>query len=145
MPLNALTSVEFELHPNFSSKIFIADLPLCKVLLENDRHYPWLMLIPRRPTIAKIMDLSPEDQLLFLRELDIAQNIIWHEFQPTQINVAALGNKTPQLHVHIIARFKNDPAWPATVWDHPVREKYSPEGLIEMREILQKCFQMQHC
>jgi diadenosine tetraphosphate (Ap4A) HIT family hydrolase len=129
----------FEEHPNFSSKIFLADLPLCRVMLENERHYPWLLLIPRRSSISRMMELCPEDQLQLLRELDFAQNILWNEFRPLQLNVAAIGNKTPQLHIHVIARFENDPAWPATVWDHIVREKYSVELLAEMKATLQRC------
>jgi diadenosine tetraphosphate (Ap4A) HIT family hydrolase len=117
----------FELHPNLASKTFIIDLPLCRVLLEDESHYPWIFLVPRKPNISRIMDLSPEDQRQLLIELDLAQHMIWNEFKPTQINVAALGNKTPQLHVHVIARFSNDPAWPNAVWDHPIRQPYSPE------------------
>ena len=63
-------------------------------------------------------------QLRLLRELDDVQKMMWQEFQPTQLNVAAIGNKTPQLHIHVIARYESDPAWPGTVWDHPVRCPY---------------------
>jgi len=115
--------MEFTLHPNLQKKLFVAELPLCTVLLEDDRHYPWLFLVPRRANISKIMDLSTQDQLQLLRELDFVQKVMWEEFKPTQLNVAAIGNKTPQLHIHVIARFDNDPAWPNTVWDHPIREK----------------------
>lgn len=132
--------MEFELHPNFASKTFLCDLPLCKVLLENERHYPWILLIPRRPGIARIMQLSPDDQLQLLLEMDLAQNILWEAFSPTQLNVAAIGNKTPQLHIHVIARFENDPAWPKTVWDHPQRAKYSPDELIPVAEKLRAAF-----
>lgn len=114
----------FEVHPNLARKIFITDLPLCRVLLEDDMHYPWLLLVPRRPNVSRIMDLSEQDQLQLIRELDFVQKILWEEFKPTQLNVAAIGNKTPQLHVHVIARYANDPAWPGTIWDHPVRSPY---------------------
>ena len=126
----------FELHPNFSVKIFLIDLPLCRVLLENESHYPWLLLVPRRPNVSRIMDLVCEDQLLLLQELDSAQNALWNQFHPTQLNVAAIGNKTPQLHIHVIARFANDPAWPGTVWDHPTRAPYPPERLSDVQESL---------
>lgn len=117
--------MEFTLHPNLSKKIFIADLPLCRVLLEDEKHYPWLLLVPRQMGISKIMDLCQTDQFLLVQELDLVQKLLWEEFQPKQINVAAIGNKTPQLHIHVIARFENDPAWPHTVWDHPVRASYN--------------------
>lgn len=117
----------FELHPNLAKKAPVIDLALCKVLLEDDSHYPWLILVPQRPRASRLMDLSPADQQQLLLEMDWAQKILWEQYEPTQLNVAALGNKTPQLHVHIIARFSEDPAWPGTVWDHPVRQKYSQE------------------
>lgn len=130
----------FELHPNLSIKPFIIDLPLCRVLMENERHYHWLFLVPRRSQISRLMDLSEQDQLQFLKELDLAQHILWNLFKPTQINVAAIGNKTPQLHMHVIARYQNDPAWPGTVWDHPVRADYPTDELNVLISILQLQF-----
>ncbi len=76
-------------------------------------------MVPRYANASRIMDLPPKEQLLLLSELDQMQKLLWNEFHPTQINVAAIGNKTPQLHIHVIARFENDPAWPNTVWDYP--------------------------
>ncbi|GAB4231551.1 MAG: HIT domain-containing protein [Chlamydiales bacterium] len=136
----------FELHSNFAKKIFLADLPLSKVLMENERHYPWLMLIPRRSQVSRLIDLNLEDQTQLLHEMNFIQQVLWKIFQPTQLNVAAIGNKTPQLHIHIIARFENDPAWPGTVWDHPTREPLSPEQLkdrqVALQEILQSEFEL---
>ncbi|MBS0629418.1 MAG: HIT domain-containing protein [Verrucomicrobia bacterium] len=119
--------MEFALHSNLQKKLFVADLPLCRILMEDNRHYPWLFLVPRRANISRIMELSLDDQLLLLQELDFAQKVMWEQFKPTQLNVAAIGNKTPQLHIHVIARYENDPAWPNTVWDHPVWEKCDEE------------------
>ena len=125
----------FILHPNLKNKIFVADLPLCTVLLEDESHYPWLFLVPRRPQVTRIMDLELTDQVQLMQELDLSQEILWEEFQPDHINVAALGNKTPQLHVHIIGRFTSDPSWPQVVWDHPKKKPYTPE---EKEEVLLK-------
>lgn len=130
----------FELHPNLVKKIFIADLPLCRILLEDEKHYPWIFLVPRRPNISRIMDLSPEDQLQLIQELDIVQKIMWDEFEPAQLNVAAIGNKTPQLHIHVIARYADDPAWPNTVWDHPIRSRCNQEIKHSRIERLQARF-----
>lgn len=116
--------MDFILHPNLIKKIFLIDLPLCRILLEDDKHYPWLFLIPRHPNVSRIMDLSFLDQVQLIKELDFVQKIMWNEFHPTQLNVAAIGNKTPQLHIHVIARYDDDPAWPNTVWDHPIRSPY---------------------
>ncbi len=130
----------FELHPNLVRKIFITDLPLCRVLLEDEKNYPWIFLVPRRPTIKKMMDLLPKEQLQLMLELEIAQKVMWECFHPEQVNVAAIGNKTPQLHVHVIARFVTDLAWPGTVWDHPVRQAYSPEERDQKTQLLISAF-----
>ncbi len=123
--------MDFELHPNFSNQVFICDLPLCRVLMEDERHYPWLILVPRIPAIHKLIDLPFEDQIRLWKEIDTAQKIVWKQCKPTQLNVATIGNKTPQLHMHVIARFNHDPAWPGTIWDHPVRSKYDLESRNE--------------
>lgn len=117
----------FELHPNLTAKIFIADLPLCRVLMEDEKHYPWFFLVPRRPNIVRLIDLDVSEQLQMMQEVDQMQRVVWEAFRPTQLNVAAIGNKTPQLHMHVIARYDNDPAWPNTVWDHPIRARYAEE------------------
>lgn len=86
------------------------------------------------------MDLQPADQLQLLKELDLAQNILWESFDLTQLNVAAIGNKTPQLHVHIIGRKADDPAWPNTVWDHPTRLPYTLEQKEAKIRLLHSAF-----
>lgn len=131
--------MEFILHGNLEKKSFVIDLPLCRVLLEDEKSYPWLLLVPRRQGVSRMMDLSISDQWHLLQELDFTQKMMWKEFQPTQLNVAAIGNKTPQLHVHVIARYENDPAWPNTVWDHPVRvahhENVKTAILLKLRSL----------
>ena len=128
--------MEFELHPNLAKKSFIADFPLCKVLFENEKNYLWLLLVPRKNGASRLIDLATEEQLQLMKELDFVQNLLWEEVKPAQLNVAAIGNKTPQLHIHVIARFADDPAWPGTVWDHPVRSPYSEEERKSMCENL---------
>ena len=131
---------EWFLHPNLETKLFITDLPLCRVLLEDEAHYPWIFLVPRRINIARIMDLSSEDQGQLVLEVDFAQKILWNSFSLTQINVAAIGNKTPQLHLHIIGRKEGDPAWPNTVWDHPIKKKYADEQREEILKLLDRIY-----
>jgi diadenosine tetraphosphate (Ap4A) HIT family hydrolase len=127
----------FNLHPNLAKKIFIADFPLCRLLLEDEKHYLWFFLVPRRENISRIMDLTDSDQLQLIKELDYLQKMMWKEFDLNQLNVAAIGNKTPQLHVHVIGRNVNDPAWPNTVWDHPVRSPYDEREKDSMIQRLQ--------
>lgn len=119
--------MSFELHPNLFRKDLVLDLPLCSVLLENESHYPWLLLVPRRPSILRMMDLQEGDQVQLLKELNFAQQVLWDSFILTQLNVAAIGNKTPQLHVHVVGRRSTDPAWPCTVWDHKDKRPYTPQ------------------
>jgi diadenosine tetraphosphate (Ap4A) HIT family hydrolase len=132
--------MSFKLHQNFLSKFFLHDFPLCKVLLEDERHYPWLLLIPRRNQVSKLVDLSSEDQLQLNSELNLAQQILLDKFHPDQLNVAAIGNITPQLHIHVIARFKDDPAWPYTVWDHSIRASYAKSEREDTIQALQEAF-----
>lgn len=132
--------MNFELHPNLLKKDFIADLPLSRVLLEDEAHYPWILLVPRRSDISRIMELDKRDQLQLLEELDLCQKVLWNSFTLTQLNVAAIGNKTPQLHIHLIGRRVTDPAWPHTVWDHPQKTLYTPQEKDAMIQLLQSAF-----
>jgi diadenosine tetraphosphate (Ap4A) HIT family hydrolase len=134
--------MKFELHPSLAKKTWIADFPLCRVTMEDEKNYPWLILVPRRPNASRLIDLSFVDQLQLLKELDFVQRKVWEEFRPTQLNVAAIGNKTPQLHLHVIARFEGDPAWPQTVWDHPVRTRLEASEKEERVRLLQRLLLM---
>jgi diadenosine tetraphosphate (Ap4A) HIT family hydrolase len=131
----------FQLHPNLINKIFIIDLPLCRILLENESHYPWIILVPRQLNLSRIMDLSSSDQLQLLKELNWAQKIIWEKFPLTQLNVAAIGNKTPQLHIHVIGRHDSDPAWPGTVWDHSIRQPYTQSQIDNLLCLFTQAFE----
>lgn len=133
--------MNFVLHPNLLHKEFVVDLPLCRVILEDESHYPWIFLVPRRNQISRLMDLGAEEQRQLLKELDQAQRILWELFDLTQLNVAAIGNKTPQLHIHLIGRKEGDPAWPGTVWDHPVRLPYTTEQREERVHLLRAAFE----
>ncbi|SRR3989339_674481 len=136
----------FIFHPNLANKATVIDLPLCCVMLEDESQFPWFILVPRRPGCSKIMDLDLSDQWQLMQEIDLAQKVLWKKFNPVQINVAALGNQTPQLHIHIIARFTSDSAWPQTVWNHPIKKPYlvkEKESLISELSILLQggCFE----
>lgn len=108
--------MSFELHPNLHAKAFVCDLPLCRVLLEDNALYPWIFLVPRKNNAASMRDLSTAERQLLMREMELCEGAMARLFAPDQTNVAAIGNVTPQLHVHIICRFRGDPAWPGTVW-----------------------------
>ena len=87
---------------------FIGDLELCKVLLMNDANYPWLILVPRQNNLKDIVDLSFDDQIILLKEINFVAEILKKEFECDKLNIANLGNVVSQLHIHVIARKKND-------------------------------------
>ncbi|WP_042142497.1 MULTISPECIES: HIT domain-containing protein [unclassified Pseudoalteromonas] len=123
----------FELAPELKRDcIELADWPLCKVLLLNDSQYPWFILVPRQNYLKEIIDLSEQDQIVFIKESAILSKLIQEVFNPDKLNVAAIGNMVPQLHIHHIARFKNDVAWPAPVWGKYPAKPYSNEQIGEI-------------
>jgi len=107
----------FTLHPQLARDcMFIEDLPLCRLLLMNDRNYPWCILVPRRDDLRELHDLDETDRQQFMRESCRLSRVMSEVFVAYKMNVAALGNIVPQLHVHHIVRQANDPAWPGPVW-----------------------------
>lgn len=107
----------FLLHPILEhDTVEVTRLALCRVLLMRERAYPWLILVPEREGLRDFDDLSPQDRALAVNEIDQVSKVMKELFQPYKMNVAALGNVVEQLHIHVIARFKEDPAWPAPVW-----------------------------
>ena len=96
--------------------IDIGDLPLCKVLVIKDAHYPWLLLVPRREGAVEIIDLDEVAQAQLMTEISRVSRSLKEITKCDKLNVAALGNLVPQLHVHVIARRTSDVAWPRPVW-----------------------------
>jgi diadenosine tetraphosphate (Ap4A) HIT family hydrolase len=107
----------FELHPQLAKDcLVLGDFPLCRVLLNRDANYPWFILVPRRDAIREIFELSEADQQQLLWESSYFSQQIYPLFNADKLNVAALGNMVPQLHMHHIVRYENDVAWPGPVW-----------------------------
>jgi diadenosine tetraphosphate (Ap4A) HIT family hydrolase len=96
--------------------IDIGDLPLCRVLVIKDANYPWLLLVPRRPEIIEITDLEEVEQAQLMTEVSRVARALKDVTKCDKLNIAALGNMVPQLHVHVIARRTSDAAWPRPVW-----------------------------
>ena len=108
---------DFTLHSQLAADCFmIGDWPLCRLLRMNDRTYPWLILVPRVAGARDMIDLSDNDQMRLTREIAQASTALRQELRCDKLNVAALGNVVPQLHVHVIARFTKDAAWPKPIW-----------------------------
>jgi diadenosine tetraphosphate (Ap4A) HIT family hydrolase len=115
--------VTFALHPRLAADTVTAgDLPLCRLLLMNDALYPWCILVPRRDDAREAYLLEEADQRQLWRESAQLSRAMMTAFDGHKLNVAALGNVVPQLHVHHIVRYPGDPAWPGPVWGrHPPR------------------------
>jgi diadenosine tetraphosphate (Ap4A) HIT family hydrolase len=96
--------------------VAVADLPLSALRLMNDATYPWLILVPRREGITEIVDLDPADRQQLIEEIATVSSLLRDMTRCDKLNVGALGNMVPQLHVHVIGRFNGDPAWPGPVW-----------------------------
>ena len=105
------------LHPQLArDTVPLGDLALSRVLIIKDANYPWLLLVPRRPDIVEIIDLDQVEQAQLMVEIDRVAGALKTVTACDKLNIAALGNAVPQLHVHIIARRKTDKAWPKPVW-----------------------------
>jgi diadenosine tetraphosphate (Ap4A) HIT family hydrolase len=107
----------WSLHPQLEKNtIDIGDLPLSRVLVIRDANYPWLLLVPRRPDAVEIIDLDEVEQAQLMTEVSRAARALKDVTKCDKLNIAALGNVVPQLHVHVIARRTGDAAWPRPVW-----------------------------
>ena len=121
----------WHLHPQLAEDTHpVASWPLCDVRLMDDTHHPWLILVPRVADATEVTDLNADAQVLLIREIDRAARML-DVFSPHKLNIAALGNLVPQLHVHVIARFEDDIAWPRPVWGMAAAKPYPPEALVE--------------
>jgi len=132
---------DFVLHPRLVTATFpLGDLPLCRVLLLNDHRYPWLLMIPRRVGIEEIVDLAPEDRGQLIEEMAQASSALRRCFDPFRLNIADIGNKAEQLHIHVVARNPGDPAWPAVVWSRTLEPYADAEAAGRVRDPLLEAF-----
>ena len=107
----------FSVHPQLErDTVPVGDLALSRVLLMNEANYPWLILVPRREGIVEIVDLAEAERTRLMQEIADASAALKSLTECEKLNVAAIGNIVPQLHVHIVARRHSDPAWPKPVW-----------------------------
>jgi diadenosine tetraphosphate (Ap4A) HIT family hydrolase len=126
----------FALHPQLAADcLFLTDWPLCQVLRMNDAAYPWLILVPRLTGAGELIDLSAADRVRLMDEIAWASQALKDLQHPDKINVGALGNVVPQLHVHVLGRFKEDPAWPKPVWGHAAPIRFAPADAAREVEI----------
>jgi diadenosine tetraphosphate (Ap4A) HIT family hydrolase len=135
------SEIGFELHPQLAKDcLVVGDLALDRVLLMNDANYPWLVLVPRRAGLRELYELEASDLAVFWQEsAGVGRRIMAH-FGGGKLNVAALGNQVPQLHVHHVVRREADAAWPRPIWGVAPMVPYTVDGaasaLAELRALL---------
>lgn len=109
---------------------------LCEIRLMDDANYPWLIVIPQVDGARELFDLDAVQRTQLIEDVTLAGTALNALFTPDKLNVAALGNLVPQLHVHVVARHVDDPAWPAPVWGRVQAQPYSPEALTARMRLL---------
>jgi len=126
-----MTHAAYTLHPQLADDTHpLATLGLCELRLMDDANYPWLVLVPRIADARELIDLDADQRRLLTDEIDTAARLLRDAFRPYKLNIAALGNMVEQLHVHVIGREQDDPAWPAPVWGRVAARPYTPEQLV---------------
>ena len=121
------------------STYYINDLKLCSVRLIDNQKFPWIILIPKRKNITDISELNSKDQLLLMNEIVYCSRLMKKVFKTSKLNVEKIGNVVPQLHIHIIARYKKDCSWPLSVWVVK-RKVYTKKNLEKILQDLRKVF-----
>ncbi|TAN50999.1 MAG: HIT domain-containing protein [Methylococcaceae bacterium] len=120
----------FELHPRLQQDcIALGRFSLCRLLLMNDSHYPWFILVPERAGVTEIFQLPAAEQQQLLQESSLLAQTLATVFTADKMNIAAIGNLVPQLHVHHVVRYKTDAAWPAPVWGFTGPTPYDKQAL----------------
>ncbi len=127
----------FQPHPQLlKDTVPLGRFTLCQLLLMNDSQYPWFILLPERENIRELYELDDADRQQLWEESAQLSRTLTELFKPDKLNIAALGNQVPQLHVHHIARYSHDPAWPAPVWGKlPPKPYYSAE-IYKLKSLL---------
>lgn len=122
----------FKLHQQLlADTVPIGQFRLSLVLLHKDSNYPWVILVPKRENMREIFHLSQDDQLQLTKESSHLSEVMTSIFAPTKMNIAAIGNIVPQLHIHHVARFDSDAAWPKSIWGATEPVAYAPEVLAK--------------
>ena len=134
-----MNAIDWQLDPQLAADTHpVAHLPLSELRLMDDANHPWLIRIPRVAGAVEWIDLDDAAQAGLTREITLASRALQAAFKPHKLNVAALGNVVSQLHVHVIARYRDDIAWPRPVWGTATAKPYTPEALVERVATLQR-------
>jgi diadenosine tetraphosphate (Ap4A) HIT family hydrolase len=127
----------FILHPQLENdSALVTELVLCSVRLINDANYPWLILVPRVANVSDVTDLNDAQQQILWQESALVSRALKYLFTPDKLNIAALGNMVPQLHLHHIVRYQNDVSWPKPIWGQVPSKAYSSELMIQQINLI---------
>lgn len=130
--------MSFQLHPRLQQDcIIIGSFELSLLLLMNDNHYPWFILVPQRAEITEIYQLNETDRQLLQAESCLLAQTLASVYQADKMNIAAIGNLVPQLHLHHVVRYQNDAAWPAPIWGKFPATPYTNEQITEHKQRVQ--------
>ena len=123
--------MSFTLHPQLAADcITLGNLPICTVLLNKQfSQFPWLILVPRRTGCRDLTDIGQLELPMLMDEVAYVHDALKAHTKPTKMNIAAIGNMVPQLHIHIIARNEGDECWPKPVWGHATAKPYTEKHL----------------
>ena len=137
------SATQWTLDPRLAAEtLVVGDLPLSRVLLNDDANFPWLILVPRRPAAMELIDLAATERVQLMDEIARTSAVLRDLTRCDKLNVAALGNVVAQLHVHVIARFHGDAAWPAPIWGKAPRRGYAPADRDDLAARLHTALQI---
>lgn len=116
-----------------NNSLFIKNLQLSALYMKNDKENPWFVLVPRKLNAVEIIDLSHEEQSVLMEEITIVSEFLKNYYQPYKMNIGSLGNIVKQLHIHVIARYANDRAWPGPIWGTSTTMEYDQNELENIK------------
>jgi len=125
----------FELHDRLAADtVLVGEFELCQLLIHRDANYPWFILVPKRPKVTEVYHLSERDRMQLMKESCMLAEALVDVFSPDKINIATLGNMVPQLHIHHVARYTTDVAWPNPIWGAMSAKDYPQTELVHRVE-----------
>ncbi len=135
--------MSFQLHPRLAEDcISIGQFELCRLLMMNDSQYPWFILVPERPELQEIYQLNKAERALLTEESSYLAESLAKLYKADKMNIAAIGNLVPQLHIHHVVRYQIDKAWPAPVWGKFAAVPYNEQQIIDNIDRLKDCLKM---
>lgn len=126
--------MDFEIDSRIAAScVWLVDWPLSSLYLKKEANFRWIIMFPRKDNVREIYQLSQADRLILMEEIAMVSTVMENYFKPDKLNVGALGNIVPQLHIHVVARFKDDVAWPHSIWQADLPSSaYSENALDEL-------------